>query len=103
MSSADSKSSPSHVVIDVSALLLRKQAIESERTPLVVKLEQLDDEQRRIDVILSYASDTRFTVGQPLAATDDGGPRVLRVFHGIGDRTGKVLDLRNRLLDDPVV
>lgn len=87
MISADSESSPGHVMIDVSALLLRKRAIESERAPLVAKLGQLDEEQHRIDVILSYASDTRFTFGQPLSAAGGGAPkgkeRVPRVTHRV--------------------
>lgn len=87
MSGADSRSFQGRVTIDVSALLLRKQAIESERGPLVAKLRLLDEEQERIAVILSYASDTRFTVGQPLSATGGGAlqgkERVPRVTHRV--------------------
>jgi len=88
MSKRESGSAPSHVTIDVAALLRRKAAIEDERTPLLEKLSGLDEEERGIDTILSYARDNRFTVGAPLSpsansALRGGGGRAPRVTHRI--------------------
>jgi hypothetical protein len=88
MSNPESASAPSHVTIDVAALQRRKDAIADERAPLLAKLHHLDEEERRIDTILSYASDTRFTVGAPLSALANralrqGGHAAPRVTHRV--------------------